>query len=116
MGCPGFPGVRPLDYQATTILLWFSNSSGEIQPRALCRRRRLCQILRHSKIALASNGFGPHKCQGRARQPPWAVNLVDTLPISPVVARIRTIRLIYDVPALVPRSDADSLTISQVFL
>ena len=37
--------------QATTILFWFSNSIGGCQPRALWRRRRLCQISRYSNIA-----------------------------------------------------------------
>ncbi len=52
---PRVSGVRPLGSPAKTILLWFSNSSGDTQPRALCRRRRLCQISRYSKIALASS-------------------------------------------------------------
>ncbi len=50
---PEFGGDAFLDCHATVGV--FSNCIGVSMPRLLCRRCRLCQISRHSKIAFASS-------------------------------------------------------------
>ena len=55
LGCLGSGGVGLLEPLGHDDLVWVSNSIGESQSRALCRRRRSCQISRYSNMALANS-------------------------------------------------------------